>query len=91
MNSAKVFVGNLSFFCGRNELENLFSACGSIENIHLCTSETGETMHFAFVTFGNEDQAIHAMKTLNNSLFMGRNMWYVCYICKYLELACIGC
>jgi RNA recognition motif-containing protein len=33
-------------------------------------------MHFAFVTFVNTDDAEKAISSLNNSLFMGRNIWY---------------
>ncbi len=71
----KVFAGNLSYFSGREELEKLFSPCGTIENIHVCKSESGDTMHFAFITFTNQDEASTAINTLNNTLFMGRNIW----------------
>lgn len=80
----KIFVGNLSYFCGRDELERFFSPCGEIENIHVCKSNSGDTMHFAFVTFVNTDDAEKAISSLNNSLFMGRNIWYgPLLICNY--------
>lgn len=68
----KVFVGNLSFFCTRENLEGLFSPFGSIESVHLCKSKDGEPLYYGFVHFYDPTDAQKAILALNNAYFAGR-------------------
>ncbi len=61
--STDIYVGNLSFNVTEEELQALFGAYGTVENVNLITDrETGRPRGFGFVEMasgGNE--AIHAL------------------------------
>ena len=70
--STNIYVGNLSFNVTEEELQALFGAYGTVENVNLITDrETGRPRGFGFVEMasgGNE-----AIQALNGKEVGGRN------------------
>jgi cold-inducible RNA-binding protein len=73
--SSKVFVGNLSFDTGRDELERLFAEHGEIVDLAIPTDRlSGRPRGFAFVEFANAEQAAAAIAKLDGVELGGRNI-----------------
>ncbi len=69
----KLFVGNLSFKAGDNDLENLFSQYGAVTSAKVMTDKfTGRSRGFGFVEMQDNDAATQAIDKLNGSQFMDR-------------------
>ncbi|KAF1958240.1 RNA-binding domain-containing protein [Byssothecium circinans] len=61
--SKKIFVGNLAFETSKEDLEEHFGQCGTVEHIHMATFEdSGKSKGFAWVTFSDIDAATSATK-----------------------------
>ena len=71
--STNIYVGNLSFNVTVEEIQALFGAYGTVENVNLITDrETGRLRGFGFVEMasgGNE-----AIRALNGKEIGGRNL-----------------
>jgi RNA recognition motif-containing protein len=71
--STNIYVGNLSFNVTVEEIQDLFGAYGTVENVNLITDrETGRLRGFGFVEMasgGNE-----AIAALDEKDFGGRNL-----------------
>ena len=75
-NNKKLFVGRLPYVFGRQEISDLFSPFGAIEEIRLFVdTATGVSKGAAFVRFLNEESATKAMLALNNQIPFGNEMW----------------
>ena len=73
--SAKLFVGNLSFNTTENELQDAFSAHGTVVEANLMMDRaTGRPRGFAFVTMGSPEEAQKAIQALNGKEFGGRTL-----------------
>jgi len=73
--SSKVFVGNLSFDTGRDELERLFAEHGEVVDLAIPTDRlSGRPRGFAFVEFASDEQAAAAIEKLNGVELGGRNL-----------------
>jgi cold-inducible RNA-binding protein len=73
--SRKLFVGNLPFSAGENDLESLFSQAGNIESVRVMRDNaTGRARGFAFVEMSNDDDAQTAIRELNASEVGGRSL-----------------
>jgi cold-inducible RNA-binding protein len=73
--SARLYVGNLPFKTTEEELRELFSECGRVEDIHLVTDRaTGHSRGFGFVTMESADAAREAAEKLNGRNMAGRNI-----------------
>jgi RNA recognition motif-containing protein len=61
--STNIYVGNLPFSATREEVEELFSAYGTVETVNLITDrETGRLRGFGFVEMASgADEAITAL------------------------------
>ncbi len=71
----KLFVGNLPFQTTEADLESLFSASGGVSTVTVMRDrETGRARGFAFVEMATDEAASHAIDTLNNSSYGGRNL-----------------
>jgi len=71
--SKKIYVGNLSYNTGENELNTLFSAYGEILSTKLIEDrETGKSKGFAFVEMANDNDAVSAISGLNGKEVDGR-------------------
>jgi cold-inducible RNA-binding protein len=71
----KLYVGNLSFSTSETALRDLFSAHGTVTDIHIVTDRmTGKSRGFAFVTMGNRNEGQAAIGALEGHSIDGRNL-----------------
>jgi cold-inducible RNA-binding protein len=69
----KLYVGNLSFNTTENELQELFSQAGTVQEVSLMQDKfTGKSRGFAFVTMGSDEDAQIAISKLNGQTVEGR-------------------
>lgn len=74
MNS-KLYVGNLSFNTTESGIRETFGQFGDITDIYVAMDrETGRPRGFAFVTFGNAEDAQKAIEKLNGADLDGRSL-----------------
>jgi RNA recognition motif-containing protein len=69
MQGSKLYVGNLSYTVTKEELQQLFSAHGEVQQINLI-----EGKGFAFLEMSNQSEAENAKKNLDGQEFMGRRI-----------------
>ena len=71
----KLYVGNLSFQTGENELQTLFAQVGTVESCRIITDrDTGRSKGFGFVEMANADVAQAAIKALHGMSVDGRSI-----------------
>jgi cold-inducible RNA-binding protein len=71
--SVKIYVGNINFKSSEDELRNVFSAHGDVEEVFIATDrETGRPRGFAFVTMRDDSQAKAAIAAVNGQDVGGR-------------------
>ena len=71
----KLYVGNLSFNTTENELQELFSQAGAVQEVTLMQDKfTGKSRGFAFVTMGAEQDAQNAIAKINGQTVDGRTL-----------------
>jgi cold-inducible RNA-binding protein len=71
--SNKLFVGNLSFETTENELQDLFAACGPVQEVNIITDKfTQKPRGFAFVTMATPEGAQAAIQQLSGKSVNGR-------------------
>ena len=69
----KLYVGNLPFNTTENELQELFSQAGAVQEVTLMQDRfTGKSRGFAFVTMGSDEEAQNAISKLNGQAIEGR-------------------
>jgi cold-inducible RNA-binding protein len=74
-NLMKLYVGNLSFSTSESALRDLFSAHGTVTDVHIVTDRmSGKSRGFAFVTMGNRNEGDAAIKALEGHSIDGRNL-----------------
>jgi len=70
-----IFVGNLSFNTGEDELRQLFEAYGQVDRVSIMTDrETGRSRGFGFVEMANEEEGEKAIAALNGQQVGGRKL-----------------
>ena len=68
-----LFVGNLPFTATEDELRDLFSAFGEVQQVRIMTDrDTGRSRGFAFVEIADDEAAAKAVADLNGKDFNGR-------------------
>jgi cold-inducible RNA-binding protein len=73
--STKLFVGNLSFNTTENDLQDAFSAHGSVTEANLVMDRmSGRPRGFGFVTMATEEDAQKAISAMNGASLDGRNL-----------------
>ena len=73
MNPNRLFVGNLSFQTGENDLQDYFSQVGEVTSVNLMLDKaTGRSRGFAFIEFATPEEANKAVEQLHNKEFQGR-------------------
>ena len=71
----KLYVGNLPFNTTENELQELFSQAGAVQEVTLMQDRfTGKSRGFAFVTMSSEEEAQNAISKLNGHSIEGRSL-----------------
>ena len=69
----KLYVGNLPFNTTENELQELFSQAGAVQEVMLMQDKfTGKSRGFAFVTMASEQDAQNAISKMNGQAIEGR-------------------
>jgi cold-inducible RNA-binding protein len=71
----KLYVGNLPYDTGEQDLQSLFAAAGTVESVSVMRDmATGRARGFAFVEMSTDEDAQNAITTLNNYSLGGRNL-----------------
>lgn len=71
----RLFVGGLSYNVTSAQLQEAFSAHGTIVSCNLITDKfTGQSKGFAFIEFSNDDDADKAIENLNGFEIDGRKI-----------------
>jgi len=71
--STKLYVGNLSFDVTENDLRDMFSQHGPVNEINVIMDKmTGRPRGFAFVTMNTQEGANAAVLALNGKEWKGR-------------------
>lgn len=73
--SKKLFVGNVAWSASEDDLRNLFSQQGEIEDLVILKDKfTQRSKGFGFVTFADAEDANNAVSELNGYNLNGRNL-----------------
>ncbi len=71
----KLYVGNLPYSTGEQELQELFGAVGAVESVSVMRDmATGRARGFAFVEMATDADAQKAITELHEKEFGGRNL-----------------
>ena len=71
----KLYVGNLAYSVGDNDLQQAFGQFGTVKSAKVMMDrESGRSKGFGFVEMGDDAQAQAAIEALNGQPFGGRNM-----------------
>jgi RNA recognition motif-containing protein len=69
----KLYVGNLAYGVSDSDLEQLFSAYGTVQSAQVIMDrDTGRSKGFGFVEMGNDQEAQAAISALNGHESQGR-------------------
>ena len=75
MNQNRLFVGNLSYQTGENDLQDYFAQAGAITSVNLMMDKmTGKSRGFAFVEFASAEDAAKAVEQFHGKEFQGRTL-----------------
>jgi cold-inducible RNA-binding protein len=71
----KLYVGNLPYETGEQDLRDLFATAGTVETVNVIRDmATGRARGFAFVEMATDADAQNAVTTLNEYQYGGRNL-----------------
>lgn len=71
----KLYVGNLPYSAGEQDLQELFASAGKVESVNVMRDNaTGRARGFAFVEMATDEDAQNAISQLNNYSYGGRNL-----------------
>jgi len=71
----RLYVGNLPYETGEQDLQELFGQAGTVESVNVMRDmATGRARGFAFVEMSTEEDAAKAITELNERQFNGRNL-----------------
>ncbi len=72
MSQARLFVGNLSFQTGENDLQDYFAQAGAVTSCNLMMDKmTGRSRGFAFIEFSSPEEAQKAIEQFHDKEFQG--------------------
>lgn len=70
-----IYVGNMNFNLGNDELMNLFTPFGTVTSAKIIIDKvTGRSKGFGFVEMSNDDEARSAIAGLHETEHMGRKL-----------------
>jgi cold-inducible RNA-binding protein len=73
MSQCRLFVGNLSYQTGENDLQDYFAQAGAVTSVNLMMDRvTGKSRGFAFVEYATPEEAQKAIEQFHNKEFQGR-------------------
>ncbi len=67
-----IFVSDLPYEIGMEEIKQLFALCGSVQSVQLVTDANGEFKGLAFVRMANAKETQEAINTLDGTNLSGR-------------------
>jgi cold-inducible RNA-binding protein len=71
----KLYVGNLPYDTGEQDLQTLFGEAGAVESVNVMRDmATGRARGFAFVEMASEEDAQKAIEKFNDYQLGGRNL-----------------
>jgi RNA recognition motif-containing protein len=71
----RIYVGGLPYSATESDLENLFAAQGSVNNVTIITDRyTGQAKGFGFVEMDDDAEAEKAISALNGTQMGGRTL-----------------
>jgi cold-inducible RNA-binding protein len=69
----RLFVGNLSYQTGENDLQDYFAQAGAVTSVNVMMDKfTGKSRGFAFIEFASAEEAAKAVEQFHNKEFQGR-------------------
>ena len=75
MSESRLFVGNLSYQTGENDLQDYFAQAGAVKSVNLMMDKmTGKSRGFAFVEYATPEEAQKAIEQFHNKDFQGRSI-----------------
>lgn len=73
--SARVYVGNLSYDVTEQDLQELFKGIGGVRNVEIIYNRsTHRSKGYGFVEMLHKDEAVRAVEVLHDQHFMGRKL-----------------
>ncbi|HVZ33165.1 MAG TPA: RNA-binding protein [Polyangiaceae bacterium] len=73
--SNKLYVGNLSYSTGDQELREAFAPHGDVQSASVVIDrETGQSRGFGFVEYGSSAEAQRAVEAMNGQMVDGRTL-----------------
>src|SRR5215472_5110973 len=70
-----IYVGNLDYKTGEQELRQIFEAYGQVENVNMIRDQySGQPRGFAFVEMSNDEEAQKAIAAVNGMQVGSRNL-----------------
>lgn len=73
--SRRLYVGNLPYDTGENQLQDLFAQFGQVDSVRVMRDmATGRARGFAFVEMSSDDEAQRAVTGLNETQLGGRSL-----------------
>ncbi len=73
--SARVYVGNLSYDVTEQDLQELFKGIGGVRNVEIIYNRsTHRSKGYGFVEMLHKDEAVRAVEVLHDQPFMGRKL-----------------
>ena len=70
-----IYVGNLAYGTGEDDLRDLFTRYGEVSAVRVITDrDTGRSKGFGFVEMADDDKAKEAIQALDSNDFMGRDL-----------------
>ena len=70
-----IYVGNLPYTAGDQELQELFSQHGTVTSARVIVDKfSGDSKGFGFVEMPDKSEALAAIDATNDKDFMGRNL-----------------
>ena len=75
MSQSKLFVGNLSYQTGENDLQDYFAQAGAVTAVNLMLDKmTGRSRGFAFIEYSSPEEAQRAIEQFHDKDFQGRKI-----------------
>jgi len=72
--SKQLYVGNLSYDCTRQDLEDAFKRFGAVSHAEVCETSNGRTTGFGIVAYSKSSSAERALTSMNGADFQGRKL-----------------
>jgi RNA recognition motif-containing protein len=73
--AARLYVGNLPYSTGENDLRRLFSQAGTVDSVAIpLDRETGRPRGFGFVQMASDEEADAAIQMFNGYSLEGRQL-----------------